>query len=98
MKHLLITILIGLMALAGKAQNEATASKVGFAINSSISGEIYPIRLVPSITYLKNKSQIELGFGIHPFIRNSIYTSLPTFPISIIHAKLFILQPTTTFS
>tara|TARA_R110002050_G_scaffold41459_1_gene100446 strand:+ start:192 stop:737 length:546 start_codon:yes stop_codon:yes gene_type:complete len=69
MKHLLITILIGLMALAGKAQNEATASKVGFAINSSISGEIYPIRLVPSITYLKNKSQIELGFGIHPFIR-----------------------------
>ena len=73
MKHYLFIIIIGLIALKSRAQNEAIVRKFGFSINSSINGEIYPIRLVPSITYLKNKSQLELGFGIHPFIRKDQY-------------------------
>ncbi len=69
MKHYFITLIIGLTSLSAAAQPDSTGGQFGFALNSSFNGEIYPIRLVPGITYLKNKSQFELGVGVHPFIR-----------------------------
>jgi hypothetical protein len=69
MRHYIITLIIGLASLTSAAQTDTTEGKFGFALNSSLNGEIYPIRLVPSITYLKKNSQLELGVGVHPFIR-----------------------------
>ena len=69
MKHYLFLFIFGLTSLIGTAQTDASKGQFGFAINSSLNGEVYPLRLVPSITYLKNNSQWELGFGLHPFIR-----------------------------
>ena len=69
MKQYLFTIIIGLTSLAGAAQTDSPQGKFGIALNSSLNGEVYPIRLVPSITYLKKNSQLELGIGVHPFIR-----------------------------
>lgn len=69
MKRFVIAFIIGLVPLSSSAQSDSTKGQFGFALNSSMNGEVYPIRLVPSITYLKKKSQLELGFGIHPFIR-----------------------------
>jgi hypothetical protein len=72
MKQGILIILIGLFSLFSQAQtdgNERNKGKIGVAINSSMNGEVYPIRLVPSITYIRGKSQFELGLGIHPFIR-----------------------------
>ena len=69
MKYYLIAITICFTTVLGKAQTESSQGKFGIAINSSMNGEVYPIRIVPSITYLKGNSQAELGFGIHPFIR-----------------------------
>ena len=69
MKHYFITLSIGLTSMSSIAQTDTKTGQFGFALNSSLNGEIYPIRLVPSISYLKNNSQLELGFGIHPFIR-----------------------------
>lgn len=69
MKAYLLTLLIGLTSTVSIAQTDTATNKFGFAINSSLNGEVYPIRLVPSVTYLKNKNQFELGLGIHPFIR-----------------------------
>jgi hypothetical protein len=51
------------------AQTNDSNGKFGFTINSSLNGEIQPIRIVPSLTYYKGKNQFELGFGMHPFIR-----------------------------
>ena len=69
MKYYLIVLIIGLTSLSATAQIDSTKGQFGFGLNSSLNGEVYPIRLVPSITYIKNKSQLELGFGVHPFIR-----------------------------
>lgn len=69
MKPYLILLIIGLAAVSGMAQSDPTEGTFGFALNSSMNGEVYHIRLVPSITYLKGNSQWELGLGIHPFIR-----------------------------
>jgi len=69
MKHYLFTLIFGLTSLIVTAQTDPARGQFGFALNSSLNGEVYPIRLVPSITYLKENSQLELGFGVHPFIR-----------------------------
>ncbi len=69
MKQFLNIMLISLIPFFSYAQNSDSTGRFGFKINSSVNGEIYPIRIVPSITYLKGKSQFELGLGIHPFIR-----------------------------
>lgn len=69
MKHILFTLIFGLTSLIGSAQADPAPGKFGAAINSSLNGEVYPIRLVPSITYLKNNTQLEFGIGVHPFIK-----------------------------
>ena len=53
MKYYLLLILIILIPLFSQAQNSDSTGKFGFVINSSLNGEIYPIRLVPSVTYYK---------------------------------------------
>lgn len=69
MKYFIFVLLIGLASVSGLAQSETTAGKFGFALNSSLNGEVYPLRLVPSITYLNRNTQLELGAGVHPFFR-----------------------------
>jgi hypothetical protein len=72
LKQGILIIIIGLFSFSGHAQTDSTKQekgRIGVAINSSMNGEVYPIRLVPTITYLTGNSQFELGFGIHPFIR-----------------------------
>lgn len=69
MKYYLLLFFIGLAPSFTYAQAKDTTASIGFALNSSLNGELYPIRLVPSVTYLKGNSQFELGFGLHPFIR-----------------------------
>lgn len=68
MKGILLISFIILTPLLSKAQEKEPNGSFGFAINSSMNGEIYPIRLVPGITYLTGKSQWELGAGLHPYI------------------------------
>lgn len=69
MKYILLMILISLMPLLAQTQTTDSTGKFGFVMNSSLNGEVYPIRLVPSVTYSKGNNQLELGFGFHPFIR-----------------------------
>lgn len=69
MKQFLVIVLLALAPAIGLAQNNSLKGQFGFALNSSINGEVYPIRLVPSVSYLKNNNQFELGIGVHPFIR-----------------------------
>lgn len=65
----LFIFLFGLTSFVCTAQTDPARGKFGVALNSSLNGEVYPLRLVPSITYLNENSQLELGFGIHPFIK-----------------------------
>jgi hypothetical protein len=67
MKHLLFLMLTALIPLFTQAQTSDSTGQFGFAMNSSLNGELNPIRLVPSVTYYKGGSQFELGFGFHPF-------------------------------
>jgi hypothetical protein len=71
MKHYLLLVLIILIPLFTQAQTSDSTGKFGFVINSSLNGEIYPIRLVPGVTYYKGNNQFELGFGLHPFIQKN---------------------------
>lgn len=48
-----------------KGQSNDSTGSLGFALNSSVNGEIYPLRLVPSISYTKGKSQLEVGVGFN---------------------------------
>ncbi|MEM6927998.1 MAG: hypothetical protein AAF602_13790 [Myxococcota bacterium] len=61
-------VLFGLVPLTGNA-NEPDAPRFGVALNSSASGEVYPMLLVPSGILLLGKNQLEVGIGFHPFIR-----------------------------
>lgn len=70
MKSILLILMIVLLPSLVRAQTTDTTGRIGFAINSSLNGEVYPIRLVPALSYLKGNSQFELGVGFHPFIRN----------------------------
>ncbi len=58
-----------LLPVVSHAEEPDTEPRFGLALNSSISGEVYPIRLVPTATLLVGKSQLEAGVGLHPFIR-----------------------------
>ena len=69
MKHYLFILLFSSISFLSKAQTSDSTGSLGFTINSSMNGELYPFRIVPSLTYFKGKSQLELGFGIHPLIR-----------------------------
>jgi hypothetical protein len=67
-KYLLIT-LIGLISFSNYGQTTDSTGRFVFALNSSLNGELTPIRMVPSIAFLKGKSQFELGFGLNLFSR-----------------------------
>lgn len=69
MKQYIFIILMSAIPFFTSAQKTDSTGSFGFTINSSFNGELYPIRIVPSVAYFKEKSQFELGFGIHPFIR-----------------------------
>lgn len=71
MKNYIFLLLISLIPFAINAQSNDSKGSFGFALNSSINGELYPIRIVPSLTYMKGKNQLELGFGFNPLIRKS---------------------------
>ena len=60
---------IGLLPLTSYADEPDTTPRFGIALNSSINGEVYPMRLVPTALLLMGKNQLEAGFGFHPFIR-----------------------------
>ena len=60
---------MSLISLFTQAQTSDSAGKFGFAMNSSLNGELNPIRLVSSVTYYKGNNQFELGLGLHPFIQ-----------------------------
>ena len=70
MKYALIT-LASLIPFVTNAQSGDSRGSFGFALNSSINGELYPIRIVPSLTYIRGKNQLELGLGFNPFVRIS---------------------------
>ena len=69
MKPYLILLLVSICPLLIQAQTSDSTNTFGVTINSSLNGELYPVRLIPSLTYTRGKSQFELGIGIHPFIR-----------------------------
>ncbi len=54
MKSILLITFIVLAPLLSRAQAKGADGGFGFAINSSMNGEVYPIRLAPSVTYLSN--------------------------------------------
>lgn len=53
----------------GEPEAPASTARFGVALNTSVNGELYPMRLVPSATVLLGKHQLEAGVGFHPFIR-----------------------------
>jgi len=67
MKYYIFLTLTSLISLFAQAQSNNTSGKFGFVMNSSLNGEFYQIRLVPSVTYSKGNNQFELGFGLRPF-------------------------------
>ncbi|WP_159038440.1 hypothetical protein [Brumimicrobium mesophilum] len=69
MKQYIIITLLGLFTFSTPVQSQDTPNGFGFAINSSLNGELDPIRIVPSIIYFNGKSQFELGMGFNPFGR-----------------------------
>lgn len=71
MKYYSFLLLISLIPYVAKAQSNDVKGSFGFALNSSLNGELYPVRIVPSLTYIKGKNLLELGFGFNPFFRNN---------------------------
>jgi len=69
MTYKLIGLLACLAPVVSHAETPESPGQLGFALNSSMNGEVYPIRLVPSATYLVGRSLFEAGVGVHPFIR-----------------------------
>ena len=59
---------LGMLATSAQAE-EAPQRTWGVALNSSVSGAVPPMRLVPTATLLMGKSQLEAGLGVHPFVR-----------------------------
>ncbi|MBI1306790.1 MAG: hypothetical protein GC181_09265 [Bacteroidetes bacterium] len=68
MKNILLSLLF-LIPLFVSAQHKEPIRKFGFVLNSGFNGELYPIRLVPGVTYTKGKNKIELGTGFHPYLK-----------------------------
>lgn len=68
MKFHLLILLICTIHIFSQAQSSQLSNNFGFALNSSLNSEVSPVRLIPSLTYTQEKSQVELGIGIHPFI------------------------------
>lgn len=64
-------MLFSLIPFVTGAQSSDAKGKFGITLNSSVNGELYPVRVVPSLTYFKGKNQFELGFGFNPFVRET---------------------------
>ena len=64
----LLGALACLLPMTGAAEERPPRS-FGAALNTSVNGEVYPMRLVPSAIMLFGRSQLEAGVGLHPFIR-----------------------------
>lgn len=71
MKKHLIIIILSLFPVLSYGQAQETNKGFGFAINSSVNGEIDPIRIVSSMIYFKGNNQFELGIGFNPSDRQS---------------------------
>lgn len=71
MKQFLIITFLGWIPLISFSQSLEKENEFGFAINSSFNGEIYPIRIVPSIIYFNENNQFEIGFGFNPSNRQN---------------------------
>jgi hypothetical protein len=65
MKIYILLTLFSLIPFLANAQSNDSTGSFGFALNSSVNGELYPMRIVPSLTYIKGKNQLELGFGFN---------------------------------
>ncbi|MCB0734502.1 MAG: hypothetical protein H6608_12500 [Flavobacteriales bacterium] len=68
MKYPILIALTCLFAFRSNGQTHPSRGKFGFVLNSSLNGEVYPIRLVPSVSYYTGKNQFELGLGLHPIL------------------------------
>lgn len=66
MKGHFMALMIGLAPLYSLAEATDSTGRFGVTINSSLNSELYRMRLVPSLTYIKGKNQLELGVGMHP--------------------------------
>ncbi len=71
MRYYIFLTVISLFPFMTQAQSNHSIGRFGFNLNSSINGELYPIRIVPSLVYIKGKNQLELGFGFNPFTRET---------------------------
>lgn len=74
MKQVFVAVLMGLMPITSYATNHLANSylatgQLGFSLNTSINSELYPVRAVPSLTYLVGKHQFEIGLGLNLFER-----------------------------
>lgn len=65
----LVLVLIALSALFGNTASAGAPRSFGVALNSSVNGEVSPMRLVPTALMQAGKSQLEAGVGLHPFIQ-----------------------------
>lgn len=71
MKKYLLIILVSCISLQGMSQTKEKQGQYGFSINSAMNGEVYPIRIIPSFTYSRGLSQVEVGVGFHPLFQTS---------------------------
>jgi hypothetical protein len=71
MKYFLITLIIILLPFIINAQSSDALGRFGITINSSLNGELDPVRIVPSVVYAKGNNQFELGVGFNPGGRES---------------------------
>ncbi|MGB1003544.1 MAG: hypothetical protein ACPGVC_04905 [Salibacteraceae bacterium] len=71
MKNYFLPVWISCITLSSFGQTENNSKGLGFALNTSVNGELSPVKLVPSVVYFKNKNQFELGVGFNPFGRYS---------------------------
>ena len=69
MKQLIWLSLIILIPVFSLAQSSDTTGRFGFVLNSSLNGEVNPVRIVPSVSYTMGNNQLELGVGVNPFDR-----------------------------
>lgn len=74
MKNFLLTLILVIGLLSCKsmayAQNSVQADRgFGVAINSAFNGQVLPFRTIATGLYYQGAHQLELGLGIHPFIR-----------------------------
>ena len=65
----LLVLTLGMLSGTARADDTDAPPRFGVALNSSVNGEVYPVRLVPTATLLVDKNQLEAGVGLHPFIR-----------------------------